>query len=141
MRRFHRATRDFCKISRRGAARCGLHLLAAALSFVAVASTPTAARADEDGISFWIPGFFGSLAAAPQQPGWSLASIYYHTSVSATGNAALSREITIGRFNPTLNVSVSAHVSADADLGIVAPSYTFATSVLGGQATAYLLGV
>jgi hypothetical protein len=28
----------------------------------------TAARADEGGISFWVPGFFGSLAAAPQQP-------------------------------------------------------------------------
>ena len=26
-----------------------------------------AARADENGISFWIPGFFGSLAAAPSQ--------------------------------------------------------------------------
>ena len=24
------------------------------------------AHADEDGVSFWIPGFFGSLAAAPQ---------------------------------------------------------------------------
>jgi hypothetical protein len=110
-------------------------------AFAAVAATPNVSLADEDGISFWIPGFFGSLAAAPQQPGWSLASIYYHTSVSATGNAALSREITVGRFNPSLNVSVSAHVSADADLGILAPSYTFATPVLGGQATAYLLGL
>jgi hypothetical protein len=141
MRPFHRATRDFCKISRRSAARCRLFLLAAAFSFVAVASTPTAARADEDGISFWIPGFFGSLAAAPQQPGWAVASIYYHTSVSASGNAAVSREVTIGQFNPALNVSVNAHVSANADLGILAPSYTFSTPVLGGQATAYLLGL
>jgi hypothetical protein len=30
------------------------------------------ALADEGGVSFWIPGFFGSLAAAPQQEGWSL---------------------------------------------------------------------
>jgi hypothetical protein len=141
MRRFHRATRPFSKISRRGAARCRLFLLAVALSFVAVASTPTAARADEDGISFWIPGFFGSLAAAPQQPGWAVASIYYHTSVSASGNAAVSREVTIGQFNPALNVSVNAHVSSNADLGILAPSYTFSTPVLGGQATAYLLGL
>jgi hypothetical protein len=110
-------------------------------AFVVVAATPNVSLADEDGISFWIPGFFGSLAAAPQQPGWSLGSIYYHTSVSATGNAALSREITIGRFNPSLNVSVSAPVSTNADLGILAPSYTFATPVLGGQATAYLLGL
>jgi hypothetical protein len=110
-------------------------------AFVAVAATPSISLADEDGISFWIPGFFGSLAAAPQQPGWSLASIYYHTSVSASGNAAVAREITIGQLNPKINVSVSAHVSTNADLGIVAPSYTFATSFLGGQATAYLLGL
>src|SRR5215472_11031995 len=29
------------------------------------------AMADEGGVSFWLPGFFGSLAAAPMQPGWS----------------------------------------------------------------------
>src|SRR6201990_2991310 len=53
------------------------------------------ALADESGISFWVPGFFGSLAATPQQPGWALANIYYHTSVSAGGNVALAREFHI----------------------------------------------
>ena len=43
-------------------------------------------KADEGGVSFWVPGFFGSLAAAPQQPGWSQANIYYHTNVSAGGD-------------------------------------------------------
>jgi hypothetical protein len=37
--------------------------------FTAVMSVPTVATADEGGVSFWLPGFFGSLAAAPQQPG------------------------------------------------------------------------
>lgn len=105
----------------------------------AIFSIPKSAFADEDGTSFWIPGFFGSLAAAPQQPGWSLTSILYNTNVSASGNAAVAREITIGQFNPTINISLSAHVHADATIGFVAPSYTFATSFLGGQATAYLL--
>jgi hypothetical protein len=42
------------------------------------------ARADEGGVSFWIPGFFDSLVAVPaQSPGWSMTSIYYHDSVSA----------------------------------------------------------
>ena len=103
-------------------------------------ATLNAARADENGISFWIPGFFGSLAAAPQQPGWSLAMIYYHTDVSASGDAALSREISIGRFNPTLNVNVNANIHGQGDLGFVAPSYVFATPFLGGQASATLLG-
>ena len=34
----------------------------------AVIAVPTVATADEGGVSFWLPGFFGSLAAAPQQP-------------------------------------------------------------------------
>jgi hypothetical protein len=107
--------------------------------FVAATCVTNQALADEDGVSFWIPGFFGSLAAAPQQPGWALTSILYNTNVSASGNAAVAREITIGKFNPTINVSVDAHVHADATIGFVAPSYTFATPFLGGQATAILL--
>jgi hypothetical protein len=95
--------------------------------------------ADENGVSFWVPGFFGSLAATPQQPGWSLASIYYHTDVSGSGNIAVSREITIGQFNPKLNANVNANVHALADIGFVIPSYVFATPVFGGQVSASLL--
>jgi hypothetical protein len=114
-------------------------VLTVCVAFAAVASATTMSLADEDGVSFWIPGFFGSLAAAPQQPGWSLTSILYNTNVSASGNAAVAREITIGRFNPAINISVNANVHADATIGFVAPSYTFATPFLGGQATAILL--
>lgn len=109
-----------------------------ALFGILVCATDKAA-ADEDGESFWIPGFFGSLAAAPQQPGWSLTSILYNTNVSASGNAAVAREITIGRFNPKINVSVNANIHADATIGFLAPSYVFATPFFGGQASATLL--
>jgi hypothetical protein len=98
---------------------------------VAVATTTTLSLADEDGVSFWIPGFIGSLAATPQQPGWSMTSLLYNTNVSASGNAAVAREITIGQFNPTINISVNANVHSDATIGFVAPSYVFATPVLG----------
>lgn len=37
------------------------------------------AQADEAGISFWLPGLYGSLAALPGQPGWSFQSFYMHT--------------------------------------------------------------
>jgi hypothetical protein len=47
-----------------------------------------AAYADESGISFWLPGLYGSLSATPTTPGWSVATIYYHTSVEAAGAAA-----------------------------------------------------
>ena len=122
-----------------GRSRLGFNVLTASFTFAIVVSTTTISSADEDGISFWIPGFYGSLAATPQQPGWSLASIYYHTDVSASGNAAVARQITIGQFNPKINISVNANVHGIADLGFVIPSYVFATPFLGGQASASLL--
>jgi len=94
------------------------------------------ARADEGGVSFWVPGFFGSLAATPQQPGWSLASIYYQTSVSAGGNVALAREFQIGRVPLNLSATLNATLNGTGDLGFVIPTYVFATPVLGGQASA-----
>src|SRR6201982_1281488 len=54
------------------------------------------ALADESGVSFWVPGFFGSLAATPQQPGWSLANIYYHPFVKAGADVAFARQVTRG---------------------------------------------
>ena len=85
------------------------------------------------------PGFFGSMAATPQQPGWSFAGVNYYTNVSASGNAAVSKEITIGQFNPALNASINANVSARADIGFFAPTYVFATPFLGGQASVSVL--
>jgi hypothetical protein len=83
------------------------------------------AHADEGGVSFWVPGFFGSLAAVPQQaPGWSVTSIYYHTSVSAGGDVARAREITLGRFPTNLTATASANVNANANLGFLAGTYT-----------------
>ena len=100
------------------------------------------ARADEGGVSFWVPGFFGSLAAVPQQPGWSLATIAYHTSVSAGANVARAREFTLGRVptNLTVNANLNLSVNATGNLGLVIPTYIFATPVLGGQASVSLLG-
>src|SRR5215510_1600173 len=77
---------------------------------VALACFSNGAKADEGGVSFWIPGFFGSLAASPLQPGWSLTSFYYHTSVSAGSDVAQAREIRIGRIPVNLNVNVNASV-------------------------------
>jgi len=98
------------------------------------------ALADEGGVSFWVPGFFGSLAAAPQQPGWSLATVYYHTSVSAGSDVALAREFQTGRIPVNLSARLNANLNGSADLGFVVPSYVFETPVLGGQAAVSLLG-
>jgi hypothetical protein len=91
------------------------------------------ARADEGGVSFWLPGQFGSLAAAPGVPGWAVGLVNYYPSLSASGNVAAAREVTLGRFNGTVNVNLNANLKATPDLVFIAPSYTFATPVFGGQ--------
>jgi hypothetical protein len=111
----------------------GLTLFGAALI------APHVALADEGGVSFWIPGFFGSLAAAPLQPGLTVTAIDYYDSVRAGADVALSRDITIRGFNANLNVNINANLNSRINFGFVAPSYTFEQPFLGGQATAWML--
>jgi hypothetical protein len=113
--------------------RAGRGAFAAVALIAAFLSVPKMALADEGGVSFWLPGMFGSLAAAPTQPGFSFADVYYHTSVSAGSEVATAREITIGRFSPTLSATLSGNLNASADLNIAIPSYVFATPFLGAQ--------
>ena len=112
---------------------------ALALAFSVV--VPKIALADEGGVGFWLPGLFGSLAAAPQVPGWSLGMIYIHDSVSASSNVATARAITIGQFSPTLNQNLNASLRATSDIGVISPTYVFATPVLGGQAAVSLAAI
>jgi len=110
-------------------------------AIIALLVLPETAKADESGISFWLPGLFGSLAAVPVTPGWSLGSVYYHASVKDTGGVAAAREIQIGRISPTVNVNLNVNLNAQADLLLLSPTYTFATPVLGGQLAASLTGM
>ncbi len=114
---------------------------AAGIAVATLAWTANAALADEGGVSFWLPGIYGSLAAAPQQPGWSFAAVNYFDSVSASGSIAAAREVTVGRFNPTVNVNLNVNVNANLDLELLVPSYVFATPVFGGQLAVGLMAV
>ena len=91
---------------------------------------PSIARADESGVSFWLPGLFGSLAAVPQQPGASIATIYYHTGVESDRNVSFQH-----------GASIVAGVAATGDLAIIIPSYVFATPILGGQLAVGMMSV
>jgi hypothetical protein len=104
-----------------------------AITLAAVVAAPKHAFADEGGVSFWIPGLFGSLAATPQQPGWSLANIDYYTNVSAGGAVALAKEFQIRNLPLNIQAQINANVHATATLNLVIPTYVFATPVLGGQ--------
>jgi hypothetical protein len=90
--------------------------------------------ADEGGVGFWVPGFYGSLSAAPQVPGLTIAEIYYHATLDASGSVAFAKQLPIGAFSANLRGTFSGNLKADADLGFIAPGYVFATPVLGGQA-------
>jgi len=93
----------------------------AAISLAVVALALGLASADEGGVSFWIPGTFGSLAAVPQQqPGWAVTSIYYHTSVSAGGDVAL------GRVPANLTATMNSNPPCQCGLGLKDASCAFA---------------
>src|SRR5581483_11609128 len=109
--------------------------------FVAIAALilcPEISRADEGGVSFWLPGQYASLAATPQVPGWAMGVVYLHSNVSASGAIAASKEITVGKLPANVNVNLNLSLSGQADLVVLSPTYTFATPVLGGQ---FSLGV
>jgi hypothetical protein len=104
-----------------------------AVTAAALLLCPGVSRADESGASFWLPDQYASLAAVPQTPGWALSVSYYHSSVAAAGNVAAAREIRTGSIPATVKVNLDLNLSGRADLVTLAPSYTFATPVLGGQ--------
>src|SRR6478736_7970099 len=97
-------------------------------------------HADQGGGSFWFPGQFASLAAVQQTPGWALSVISYHSSVAATGSAAAPRQILAGGIPANVNVSLNLNLIGRADLVALAPTYTLATPVLGGQLVAGIAG-
>jgi hypothetical protein len=53
--------------------------------------------------------------------------------VSASGAVAAAREITIGKFNPTINANLNVNLNTKFETVILNPSYVFATPILGGQ--------
>jgi len=100
----------------------GRTILAALLACVAFGSP--VARADEGGVSFWLPGNFGSFVATPGDPGWTLPIFYYYTSADAGADKTFPRA---GR--------LTAGVDASGSFVFVAPTYTLTTPVAGGQAS------
>src|SRR5256885_6534855 len=98
---------------------------------IAVATTlPNAAIADEGGLSFWLPGLYGSLSSVPGVPGWSFATLYYHSDISAGGNKTFPQ-----------GGEIRAGLAGRADIVAYGPTYIFQEPALGGQAAFSLLGI
>jgi len=113
---------------------------AAGITAIGVMSS-SLTRADEGGVSFWVPGNYGSLAAVPASPGWSLASVFYYTSVNASGGIAAQREFELGNFSRAASANLNVKLTAHAPLGFIDPSYAFASPILGGQLSLDMAGV
>lgn len=104
--------------------------IALAALIVMTSLSSTTLYADEGGTSFWLPGQYGSLAAVQEEPGWSLATIYFHATLDAEG----SREI-------PKNGQLTLGLDVIEDLLIVVPTYVFTTPVWGAQAAMSVPGV
>jgi hypothetical protein len=96
----------------------------AACCCAVVSATVWTALADEGGVSFWLPGTYGSLAAVPAVPGWSFSTFNYYDSVTASKGADFVR-----------GGGIVAGVNSRIDFLFVNPAYVFTTPVLGGQAS------
>ncbi|MFQ6186217.1 transporter [Sinorhizobium meliloti] len=95
-----------------------------------VAASSASARADEAGLSFWLPGLQGSFAAVPTEPGWSFATVYVHPSAEAGANARFPR-----------GGQVDVGVDGRGNLFAFGPTYTFEQPLWGGQASLSLLAI
>jgi hypothetical protein len=98
-----------------------LRVTAALLGVVLTLVMSKPSLADEGGASMYLAGSFGSLAAVPGEPGWSLALVYYHAKGS-------------------LGTPSVGYASERSDLGYGVPAYAFATPVLGGQLALSMAG-
>jgi hypothetical protein len=90
--------------------------IAAAAALVAGALVSCPAVADENGVSFWLPGIYGTLAAVPTPPGFSFTTFNYYDTVST------ERTIDLGG-----GEHVVAGVNVNANLQYVFPSYAINT--------------
>ncbi len=86
----------------------------------ALALTSSAARADEGGVSFWVPGQYGSFAAIAPAPGWSLPLMFY----SYGGTIGGSQPLTRGHL-------LTAGIDGSFDGLFIVPTYTLNTTILG----------
>jgi hypothetical protein len=104
--------------------------LCATAALTGFAMTASIARADENGISFWLPGTYSSLAAVPSAPGWSFTNIFIYNPANASASKSFPRG---GQF--------AVGLDGTGYLDLFGPTYTFDHPILGGLFSLGLLGV
>jgi hypothetical protein len=94
--------------------------IVAILAIYALQTVP--ALADEGGVSFWLPGQYGSFAAVAPTPGWSMPLFFYNYGGS----------IEKGRLIPRGHL-LSAGLSTSFDALFIVPTYTPDGMILGAR--------
>jgi hypothetical protein len=98
--------------------------------FAAALFSSAVAKADQGGVSFWLPGIYASLAAVPPDPGFSMPSTFYFY----TGKAEGSKSFGIGSL-------IAAGVEAkDFEAVFLAPTWVPETPVAGGRLALTMMG-
>jgi hypothetical protein len=106
-------------------------VLLAGVAFCGLAVyVPGSAKADEAGVSFWLPGQYSSLSAVPPSPGVYFGANTYLYS----GSGSASRTFPIG-------VNVVANLKANARIGLFTGLYVPDTTVFGGRLSLALTGI
>ncbi|WP_346283226.1 hypothetical protein [Bradyrhizobium sp. BRP22] len=103
-----------------------------ALAATLVILAPSSAKADAGGVSFWLPGTFGGLAATPVTPGWSYETMYIHLQQYAGAGREFGT-------SGGARGSVVTGLNARADVLVEGVTCTSALPVFGGQAAFTLL--
>ncbi|HEX5212756.1 MAG TPA: transporter [Pseudolabrys sp.] len=80
------------------------------------------AAADEAGVSFWLPGQYGSYAAAPGKPGLSFEAAFYHATASANASATFAR-----------GGGIEVGIKSPSDFLMLTPTYSFDSKLFGAQ--------
>jgi hypothetical protein len=92
------------------------------MAVILLAFCAASARADEGGVSFWLPGQYASFAAVAPTPGWSLPFEFYNYGGSAGADILLPR----GHL-------MSVGLTASIDALFITPTYTPDATFLGAR--------
>src|SRR5215469_9141944 len=103
-------------------ARASLRHFASVVAVLLTVPVVEDAAADEGGVSFWLPGQYGSLAATASQPGWQFEATFYHATAEASAGMNFAR-----------GGGIQVGVQSPSDFVMYTPTYVFATPVLGAQ--------
>jgi hypothetical protein len=94
--------------------------VALVLAFAGMLAAPDA-LADESGVSFWLPGQYGSFAAVAPEPGFSLPTVSYYYTGSMNGSRTLN------------GIDLAAGAETDFFGQFIVPTYTPDTTFLGAR--------